>query len=208
MRGIYQITCLANSERTVYVGSTINFKQRWQQHRTDLRRNVHKNPHLQAAWNKYGESAFEFGVLEYLNNPEELHLSEQFWMDIYREEGRELYNCGLIARNGMLARNHTKEAKEKMSAAQKGRKLSKEAARKLHESWRGKHHTEEICKRISTTKAKPYPSFVHQVTGEIIPSGMNLLAMTNKYGLNRGHMREVIAGERKHHHDWILMEEE
>lgn len=35
-------------------------KKRWSEHRYDLNKNQHTNPHLQNAWNKYGASAFSF----------------------------------------------------------------------------------------------------------------------------------------------------
>jgi group I intron endonuclease len=61
--GIYAIRNKANDK--LYVGSSMSVRYRWkQQHRTDLRRGLHYNFHLQRAWNKYGENNFEFIVLE------------------------------------------------------------------------------------------------------------------------------------------------
>lgn len=94
--GIYIIQ---NSEDAkVYIGSTANLEKRWGQHKSTLRGGYHGNSHLQCAWNKYGEFAFEFGILEYLNNPEELRLAECFWINIYQGEGKELYNIAVIKR--------------------------------------------------------------------------------------------------------------
>lgn len=47
----------------IYVGLTVNYIRRKNEHLFDLRHNKHHNHHLQSAWNKYGESAFELGVL-------------------------------------------------------------------------------------------------------------------------------------------------
>ena len=110
--GIYII--INNKTGRSYIGSTTNFKQRWQNHKTRLRRGAHDNPYLQHSWNKYGESAFEFKVLEYLNKPKEIYLAEQFWMDVYRLEGKELYNCGLVACSPMLGRSASDETKQKI----------------------------------------------------------------------------------------------
>ena len=60
--GIYEIKCLADNK--TIVGSSVNLYLRSKQHISDLRKNIHKNPHLQSAWNKYGKSSFEFMVLE------------------------------------------------------------------------------------------------------------------------------------------------
>jgi group I intron endonuclease len=48
----------------VYVGRCVNGKSRLTWHRGALRKNRHTNTHLQASWNKYGESAFKFSVIE------------------------------------------------------------------------------------------------------------------------------------------------
>lgn len=62
--GIYAITCIVNNKK--YVGHSISIKKRWETHRDLLRRNKHKNTHLQAAWNKEGEKMFAFSILEEL----------------------------------------------------------------------------------------------------------------------------------------------
>lgn len=48
----------------IYVGLTTNYIRRKNEHLFDLRHYRHHNHHLQNAWNKYGESAFELGVLK------------------------------------------------------------------------------------------------------------------------------------------------
>lgn len=60
--GVYTITCLPTGKQ--YVGSTRRgFNHRFNLHRSSLRRGKHQSPHLQHAWNKYGESAFVFKPL-------------------------------------------------------------------------------------------------------------------------------------------------
>lgn len=48
-----------------YVGSSKEISVRWGIHYNGLIKNSHYNPKLQNAWNKYGEDAFEFCVLQY-----------------------------------------------------------------------------------------------------------------------------------------------
>lgn len=62
MNVIYKISCVENGK--FYIGSTVNKNQRWARHRKDLRAGVHKNKNMQASWNKYGEAAFVFTVIE------------------------------------------------------------------------------------------------------------------------------------------------
>lgn len=79
--GVYLIVNTLNDK--VYVGSaSISFKQRWKGHRDELRGDRHKNRHLQRAWNKYGESSFEFVILEVCKQSSCVD-REQYWMDFY-----------------------------------------------------------------------------------------------------------------------------
>ena len=45
----------------------VNFGDRWDCHKAQLRGNYHDNPHLQNSWNKYGEENFKFEILEICN---------------------------------------------------------------------------------------------------------------------------------------------
>ena len=60
---IYRITNTINNK--CYIGQTKDYEQRFAEHKRLLRRNKHQNPHLQSAWNKYGEKNFSFDVIEY-----------------------------------------------------------------------------------------------------------------------------------------------
>lgn len=96
--GIYRIRCQVNGH--FYIGSTIeNFANRWSKHRTDLRRGRHQNPRLQRAWNKYGSSAFEFEVLEVVDDRGQMTEREQAWLDIYFGRS-DCYNIMPNARRG------------------------------------------------------------------------------------------------------------
>ena len=70
--GIYQILNKLNNK--IYVGSAVNLSNRWSTHKCKLKQNKHGSPILQNAWNKYGEDAFKFEVLEHVTNPEWLNI--------------------------------------------------------------------------------------------------------------------------------------
>jgi len=157
--GIYIITNKKNGK--AYIGSTVDFEKRWDEHRRALRREDHCNRHLQCSWSKHGGAAFKFGILEYLDNLDELTKAEQFWMDVYREEGRELYNFGLAADNSMRGHEFSEEHRRKISDAKRGKpghKLSEKNRRRLSEVNKGKkyalgyRHTEETKKKISEAR--------------------------------------------------------
>ena len=59
MIGIYKITNKLNGK--VYIGQSINIKQRWKQHRTNA---TVRKENLYLAFQKYGLENFSFEVLE------------------------------------------------------------------------------------------------------------------------------------------------
>lgn len=76
--GIYTITNRVNGKS--YVGSSIDCARRIRNHRGDLVRNKHPSRHLQNAWNVYGAEAFEFRVVELVEDVNFLLAREQFWI--------------------------------------------------------------------------------------------------------------------------------
>lgn len=74
--GIYCIRNHVNGKR--YVGQSINIKSRFADHKCDLRHGRHPNSHLQRSWDKHGEAAFQFSVLE-LTTPEQLSEREGYF---------------------------------------------------------------------------------------------------------------------------------
>lgn len=60
--GIYKIEHVTSGR--VYVGSSVNIASRRRHHLGNLRRGSHFNVKLQNAWNKYGEQAFAFILIE------------------------------------------------------------------------------------------------------------------------------------------------
>ena len=86
--GIYKITNVING--MVYVGSSVDLKQRFKSHRSKLNNGKHHNPHLLHAWQKYGEDAFEFKVLQILvGDPLPV---ERIYLDIAKANPHLFYN--------------------------------------------------------------------------------------------------------------------
>lgn len=132
--GVYVILNSQNGH--LYIGSAVNVANRWGHHRPLLRQGRHHSSHLQRAWNKYGEAAFRFTVLEECE-PEELVALEQSWMDNFLPE----YNMAPTA-GSSLGTRCSEEKRAKLSASGMG-----------HEGWmKGKKHPPEVCARISAAK--------------------------------------------------------
>ena len=59
--GIYKIENKIDGKK--YIGQSVNIKERWYEHKYDLRHNIHDNSYLQNAWNKYAEKSFIFSIV-------------------------------------------------------------------------------------------------------------------------------------------------
>lgn len=143
-----------------YVGCTIqSIKHRWNRHKNSLINGNHKNPHLQNAWNKYGEDAFKFEVIDdSAKTTEELNLLE---IDYVNYQG--YYN---IRAGGGSRGAHSDETKKKMSKNNarywKGKTFSEEHCRKISDAgkinsyWKGKVLPEETKRKMCIARKNKY----------------------------------------------------
>ncbi len=87
-RGIYLIKNTLNNK--VYVGRSVQIELRTKQHISLLVQNQHANKHLQNSWNKYGEEAFTFEILDTdISEDSELSQLEQLYIDQYQSNNPE-----------------------------------------------------------------------------------------------------------------------
>lgn len=95
--GVYRIQCLVSLKS--YIGHSTDLKKRSKTHFSELRTNIHKNTHLQNAWNEYGEESFYFSVLEELPNgltKQQLEEIETRWVLLFNTHKTEFgYNACL-----------------------------------------------------------------------------------------------------------------
>lgn len=136
----------------MYIGQTIqDSKKRWNEYKSKLRRSIHYNPHLQSAWDKYGEESFVFEVIDdTAKTIDKLNELEIAYITIVG-----YYNMKTGGENEL----HSEEAKAKMSennVGMKGKKHSEESKRKNSESHKGKNnhfygkkHSEESKRKMS-----------------------------------------------------------
>lgn len=155
--GIYVI--LNTKNQKVYIGKTLDFRERWKDHKKMLNGGYHHNRHLQNAWNKYGAKRFKFLRLEYCE-AEELDTREKHYIAVYKAKGL-VYNL-TDGGEGQLGRVVTEETRQKMSKALTGKKLpplSDEAKQKISSGNLGKVRTPEMRKQMSERRKgiKPAP---------------------------------------------------
>jgi len=140
--GIYSIINTTNGKR--YVGSAIDLRHRLWDHKRKLERGVHKNAHLQNAWNKYGPGSFNFAIL--LCCPvDQILLLEQQAIDEKAE-----YNIASVAGN-CLGVKHTLETRAKYSKARTGQHPDKETRAKMAAAQTGRRHSIATREKMSAS---------------------------------------------------------
>lgn len=88
MKGIYKICNLVNNK--VYIGQSVDIKERYDSHFEALRSNRHYNVYLQRSFNKYTMNCFDFCIIE---ETECLDEREIYWIKYYNSTNRMLgYN--------------------------------------------------------------------------------------------------------------------
>ena len=161
MTGIYVIICWVDFK--LYVGSSLRMRERMDIHKTLLRGEKHHNIHLQRAWNKYGEAAFEFGIYKEMPGAsvdELLGAERELWADWEgdRFNLRDPFltptaDLSVAAKIGAAmkgnrygeankGRTFSLEWRAKLSAAAKRRTISPEARAKMSAS----HKTSEVAR--------------------------------------------------------------
>lgn len=120
--GIYVVLNTLNN--MFYVGSSTRCWTRWVEHRGALKKQKHRNAHLQNAWNKYGEENFTFLLIENTSN-ENACVREQFYLDTYKSFKREIgYNLASNVESPAIGRIKTPEEMEKLKRRMKGNTFS------------------------------------------------------------------------------------
>lgn len=149
MCGIYKITCFSNKK--IYIGSSVNIGKRFRVHKSLLRSNKHRNPHLQNAWNEYGEENFKFEIIEIVKT-NLLWKRELIWFDKTECcDPKYGFNIAINPTNGMLGRLHTEESKLKMSMSGKNKVFTEK--HKLNLSLAAKERKASKIARENMSKA-------------------------------------------------------
>ena len=170
VQGIY---CIYNDcTGKCYIGSATNVRKRLNEHRRRLNKGCHHSPHLQAAWNSYGKSAFTPIIVELVLDKDNLVKTEQRWIDRFLAADREYgYNVCPDAgfrrgpavseatrkRISELKRGNTyrrgavvpQEMRDRIAAKLRGRKQSPEVIERAAATRRGKPRSEECKRKLS-----------------------------------------------------------
>ncbi len=212
--GVYQILCIPTGK--IYIGSTVNLRNRWEIHRRSLRCNKHRNIFLQRAWNKYGEAHFEFSILEFAEKAVLLQ-AEQAWIDRTRCADRNIgFNISRVAGStgdlfaqvwegffdpagnevtikNLFAFCHQHELDfPSMHRLAKGKSKLK--------SYKGWTHRNSVRQR---DYVKTYTGFIDPA-GRLVDPITNLAAFCRKYALDNTHMVALAHGRICSHRGWTF----
>lgn len=210
--GIYQIKCIITNK--IYIGSAIDIYNRCGQHRRYLRRRKHQNIHLQSAWDKYGESNFEFSVLETTTRNNLLN-AEQNWLNktcafdreigynIFRyagspgDEFARIWN-GFVDPDGNVVTIHNlfDFCRQNNFDFPSMHRLAK--GKSKLKSYKGWSHVNSVRKR---EYIKTYVGFIDP-DGKSIGAITNLAAFCRENNLEKSHMVAVAKGRLYSHKGW------
>lgn len=164
LSGVYIFINIENN--MFYIGSSNDIEGRWKEHLNKLYGNRHENDKLQNAWNKYGEKAFEFKILEAVE-PLLLEEKEQYYLDLYKPFKRNIgYNIYPKAFSPQ-GNKWTEEQKanlclvrQKQYETQSGPMTGKKHSPEAREAMR-KAHQERYAKLREEGKLPPQTGYEH-----------------------------------------------
>ena len=169
--GIYCIENKVNGKR--YIGKSIDVERRWNEHITQLRNNNHSNEYLQRSWNKYGENAFDFCVLEVCES-EMLNNREIYWIDYYKSFTNG-YNLTLGGDGGNTIAGYTEEQLNQLKQ---------------------KHRSVSINKGENNPMSKLSESDVCEIIQKLL-NGEYMGDIAREYNVNSATIRDI-----KNHRRW------
>lgn len=139
---IYFIVCVENNK--VYVGRSQEHDKRFRAHRNMLRKNEHRNMHLQEDWNKYGEESFEFRVIHTVHTLDESVNIEQDYID---DKTLSKYNIGRALDGGNTYTNNPRSPETK--------KLKSKIFSGEGNPMYGKPKSDLMIRRVKEANSKP-----------------------------------------------------
>lgn len=121
-------------------------RRRRYEHLSRLRKGIHKNHNLQALWDTYGETGFQFRVLTVCRRADVLHF-EQLFIDILP--------CDLnIHRNAFGAAGivRSEETRRRIGDARRGKPMSESARRAISVGLTGRPVSPETRAKLAAQK--------------------------------------------------------
>jgi len=167
--GIYIIRNTENNK--CYIGQSLKVKDRIRRHKYVFRHNKHSNQYLQAAWNKYGEKAFQFSIYCCV-----LGLTKKAVLDNLSVLEKEIIKkCASFINGYNLTtggENHkvSEKTKQKLSESHMGIKCSEYCREMSRKRMKGRIVSKETRQRISEALKGRYSGRIPWNKGKKIDS--------------------------------------
>lgn len=178
--GIYSITNTINNK--IYIGSAVCLKQRFTQHKSDLKKKKH-NKRLQNFVNKYGIDVLKFNVVELVEDINILINREQFWIDYYESwKSKKGFNICKVAGSVLgvkMPGSHKDSCRKRMidNKYSEGRKWTeeekKEIGKRSSEFWKNSPQIKEKMAQTLSKQRKGKPQWTdkpHPLLGKEHPA--------------------------------------
>ena len=164
----YIYTIKNNITNKIYVGQTINPKERWWKHKNEAKNidSLSYKSHLYNSMDSYGIDKFSFEVIEECDC-EILDERERYWiheLNTLELNGYNILNGGrklFGEENPFYGKHHTEETKEVISKKNTGRKATDEERtmrsrinKGSSNPFYGKHHSDETKNKIKESNIK------------------------------------------------------
>jgi len=180
MIGIYKITSPSDK---VYIGQSIRLEERIIEYQKQI--NCSGQPKLFNSILKYGIENHKIEIIEECSI-ENLNKRERYWQDYYNVLIDGL-NC-LLTKTDVLPSVVSKETKQKISKAKKGKKQSNEHVQKRVASKNGYVHSEETKNKI---RLKQNSILLDLSTGIFYES---IIMASKIYDINKNTLQAMLAG--------------
>ncbi len=165
--GVYAIINRHNGK--LYIGSSIDIENRWNDHLSLLRRGKHNNYYLQSIYNGHGKEGLEFKIIEECKE-DCLRQREQYWIYRYNSTNFQCgYNISLDTTAPMRGRELSDKQKEAI-----GKQKKKQAEEGL---------TEEHKKHLSISHLK-YSHLVNDWK-DLFKQGCSCREIGRRYNLHQ-----------------------
>lgn len=146
---VYLIHNVKNNK--VYVGKAGDSKARWRKHLSIAScKRAKEQFAIHRAIHKYGESSFEFTVIQSLPNELICNEAEQYWISFFKSKSKQFgYNL-TEGGEGVSGRVVSEETREKIRQKALGRKHTQET--KLKMSGDGNHHSKLTSNEVKNIR--------------------------------------------------------
>ena len=171
MVGIYKIVNIVNNK--IYIGASKDIERRWREHKCELKSNRHCNQKLQNDYNIYGEDKFAYEIIE--------ECTEDCLYDLEIEYIRkEAFHVPELSYNetlGGIGGIPTESTRKKLSENHADVSGKNNPMYGVPSPMTGKHHTEEVRKKMSEKTKDYYKNNPSAMKGENNSRALKLICV-------------------------------